>query len=74
MMPNLDGYMACYEIKQDEATRLTPVIMLTGVSSELNKKLAQEMGADGYLTKPFNIQVLLDTVKKYDLATCLVGA
>jgi len=70
LMPNLDGYTACYEIKKDEATRAIPVVMLTGIGHELNKKLAQELGADGYITKPFNLQDLLDTVKQYELATC----
>ena len=70
LMPNLDGYTACYEIKKDQATRAIPVVMLTGIGHELNKKLAQELGADGYITKPFNLQDLLDTVKQYELATC----
>jgi CheY-like chemotaxis protein len=70
LMPNLDGYAACYEIKRDQATRAIPVVMLTGVGHELNKKLAQELGADGYITKPFNLQDLLDTVKQYEPVTC----
>ena len=70
LMPNLDGYTACYEIKRDQATKVIPVVMLTGIGYELNKKLAQELGADGYVTKPFNLQDLLDTVKHYELATC----
>jgi len=70
LMPNLDGYTACYEIKKDQATKAIPVVMLTGIGHELNKKLAQELGADGYITKPFNLQDLLDTVKQYELATC----
>ena len=74
LMPNLDGYTACYEIKKDEATRAIPVVMLTGIGHELNKKLAQELGADGYITKPFNLQTLLDTVKHYELVTCPLGA
>ncbi len=74
LMPNLDGYTACYEIKKDEATRAIPVVMLTGIGHELNRKLAQEMGADGYITKPFDLQDLLDTVKQYELAICPVGA
>jgi len=74
LMPNLDGYTACYEIKKDEATRAIPVVMLTGIGHELNRKLAQEMGADGYITKPFDLQDLLDTIKQYELAICPVGA
>ena len=74
LMPNLDGYTACYEIKRAQATRAIPVVMLTGIGHELNKKLAQELGADGYITKPFNLQDLLDTVKHYELVTCPLGA
>lgn len=65
MMPNMDGYTACHTIKQDPATKMIPVIMGTAVGQELNKKLAQEMGADGYITKPFNSQVLADTVNRF---------
>jgi two-component system alkaline phosphatase synthesis response regulator PhoP len=74
LMPKLDGYSACYQIKRDEATRAIPVVMLTGIGHDLNKRLAEGMGADGYITKPFNTKILLDTVKKYESAPCPVGA
>ena len=64
MMPNMDGYTACHTIKQDLATKMIPVIMVTAVGQELNKKLAQEMGADGYITKPFSADELLRQVKQ----------
>ena len=65
MMPNIDGYTACYTIKQDPATKTIPIVMLTAVGQELNKKLAQEMGADGYITKPFSLLELLNTVERF---------
>jgi len=65
MMPKMDGYIACNKIKRDEDTREIPVVMLTGIDHELNKKFANEMGADGYITKPFTLQKLLDVVKKF---------
>jgi two-component system alkaline phosphatase synthesis response regulator PhoP len=40
-------------------------IMLTAVGYELNKKLAEEVGADGYITKPFDSQELLDTITRF---------
>ena len=64
MMPNMDGYTACHTIKQDPASKMIPVIMVTAVGQELNKKLAQEMGADGYITKPFSADELLRQVKQ----------
>ena len=65
MMPNIDGYTACYTIKQDPATKTIPIVMLTAVGQELNKKLAQEMGADGYITKPFSLLELFNTVERF---------
>jgi len=62
LMPNTDGYTACRAIKQDPLTRGIPVVMLTGVAYELNKKLSQQMGADGYITKPFRGKVLSDGI------------
>ena len=62
MMPKMDGYAACREIKADQSTRLIPVVMLTAVGYDLNKKLAKQMGADGYVTKPFSRQQLLDAI------------
>ncbi len=74
LMPKLDGYTACYQIKNDPATKTIPVIMLTGIGYDLNKKLAEGMGADGYITKPFNPNELLNTVKRHETALYPVGA
>jgi len=62
IMPKMDGYAACSQIKADEATKGIPVVILTAVGNELNKKFAKEMGAEGYITKPFNIQELMDVI------------
>ncbi len=65
MMPKVDGYMACYKIKADPALKEIPIIMLSGVGHDLNKKLGMQFGADGYLTKPFKLEELEEVVKKY---------
>ncbi len=65
MMPTMDGYSACASLKKDPRTADIPVVMLTVVGHELNKVLAEQMGADGYITKPFNSQDLKDMVKKH---------
>jgi len=62
MMPKMDGYNACHIIKTDPASKEIPVVMLTGVGLQLNKKLAEQMGANGYITKPFTGQILKDKV------------
>jgi DNA-binding response OmpR family regulator len=65
MMPKMDGYTACSYIKADQVTKVIPVIMLTAVGHELNKKFALEMGADGYITKPFTREELLDAINRF---------
>ena len=65
MMPKIDGYIACSIIKRDPCTSEIPVVMLTGLKSELNIRLADEIGAAGYLTKPFNKQELLDRIGQF---------
>jgi len=62
MMPKVDGYTACSALKTDQTTKKIPVVIVTGVGHELNKKLANEIGADDYITKPFSLQSLLDTI------------
>src|SRR4030042_2795870 len=64
MMPNMDGYTACSIIKNDESVRAIPVIFLSGVAHELNKKLAEETGAEGDLTKPFTLAELRRAVNE----------
>ena len=62
MMPQMDGYTACSLIKADQATKMIPIIILTAIDHESNRKFAMEMGADGYITKPFTPQVLADAI------------
>jgi CheY-like chemotaxis protein len=62
MMPKKDGLTACSLIRAGESTRSIPVLMLSGVGHDLNKKLAATMGANGYVTKPFKPQELLDAI------------
>ena len=64
-MPKKDGLTACAEIKANKATSAIPIVMLTGAGYELNKKLAQSMGASGYITKPFKPQELLDMISNF---------
>jgi CheY-like chemotaxis protein len=59
MMPKMDGLTACHMIRKDPATKSIPIIMVTAIGFELNIKLSQQMGANGYVTKPFSSQELL---------------
>lgn len=53
LMPRMDGYRLCYEIRSNERLRQTPFVFYTsGYTSDGDEKLALEMGADRYLVKP----------------------
>jgi DNA-binding response OmpR family regulator len=61
MLPRLDGLQICRRLRAAE--RHTPILMLTAKSSELDRVLGLELGADDYLTKPFSMLELAARVK-----------
>jgi two-component system alkaline phosphatase synthesis response regulator PhoP len=65
MMPKMDGLTACHAIKKDPATKSIPIIMVTAIGFELNIKLSQQMGASGYVIKPFTSQELLNKIAQF---------
>jgi signal transduction histidine kinase/DNA-binding response OmpR family regulator len=58
MMPKMDGYELCRKVREDIRTSHIPIILLTAKSSEENKFSGIEAGADDYISKPFNIDML----------------
>jgi putative two-component system response regulator len=62
-MPKLNGVEACRQIKTSEDSRLTPVIMLTGMSPEQEKLNALESGCDDFLTNPLGHSELVARIK-----------
>jgi pilus assembly protein CpaE len=59
MMPDMDGFTACREIRSNPATAAIPIIMLTALDSVENKVKGFEAGADDYLSKPFETAELV---------------
>ncbi|MFA4993268.1 MAG: response regulator [Candidatus Omnitrophota bacterium] len=62
MLPKIDGYKICRLLKFDEKYKKIPIIMFTARAQEQDKKLGREVGADAYITKPFDSKVLLDKI------------
>jgi len=59
VLPRMDGFAVCRRLKQDPATRLTPVILITGVGDTEAKMQGLEAGADDFLVKPIDTRELL---------------
>jgi two-component system alkaline phosphatase synthesis response regulator PhoP len=62
IMPIMDGITACDQIRKEETTANIPIIMLTAIDHYLNRNIAENVGIDVYLTKPFNQHELLRTI------------
>jgi len=60
MLPELDGWEVCRKVRVDSDV---PIIMLTARSDDVDKIVGLELGADDYLTKPFNPRELVARVK-----------
>lgn len=65
MLPKLDGYKVCRLLKFDEKYKNIPIIMLTARAQEKDKIIGLETGADEYITKPFDMDKLLESVKAH---------
>jgi DNA-binding response OmpR family regulator len=65
MVPGLTGYHVCRLLKFDERYRKIPIIMLTGKVDRVSREAGTKAGADLYVTKPFELNDLLEEVKRF---------
>ncbi len=65
MMPRLDGFEVCKQLKSSEQTKYIPVIFLTARNDEEGVKKAFELGAADYVTRPFNRTELLARIRTH---------
>jgi DNA-binding response OmpR family regulator len=63
MMPFMDGYEVCKELKKSEATSKIPVIFLTGKDARSDEGKSFEAGGDLFIKKPFSCERLLEIVR-----------
>ena len=64
MLPRIDGYKVCRMLKFDEKYKNIPVIIYTARAQEADEKLGYEVGADAYMTKPFDPKKLLAKINE----------
>ena len=63
MMPNMDGFELCRLLKSTYETSHIPIILLTALSEQTDQLHALGLGADDYLTKPFDMNLLIQRIK-----------
>ncbi|MEW2358090.1 MULTISPECIES: response regulator [Thermomonosporaceae] len=69
MMPRLDGWVTAMRLREDEDTRHVKVVMITARAQEHDVRRGHEIGVDAYVTKPFDPNQLIQTVRKLAAAS-----
>lgn len=64
MLPAIDGHKVCGLLKKDKRFTDTPIIIFTAKAQEEDMRLAREVGADAYISKPFQLSELLAKVEE----------
>jgi len=64
MLPLRNGFEVLQALRADERTRALPVLMLTAKAQPHDRSMAEELGVDAYVTKPFSNQDVLDQVRR----------
>lgn len=64
MLPKIDGYKVCRMLKFDEKYKNIPIVLFTARAQEEDVKLGAEVGAEAYITKPFDPPALLAKIKE----------
>lgn len=64
MLPRLNGFDVLKQLKSDPALRSIPVIILTAKGQAQDRRMAEEIGVDGFMTKPFSNRDIVDEVRR----------
>jgi DNA-binding response OmpR family regulator len=65
MLPKMDGYKVCRALKFDERYRGMPIIILSARSGDQDRRLALDMGADDFVTKPYDMRALVRRIRSF---------
>jgi CheY-like chemotaxis protein len=64
VLPELDGFAVCETLRRDNATARLPIVVLTGLTSQISRLAGLESGATAYVTKPVNTDTLVSRIKR----------
>jgi DNA-binding response OmpR family regulator len=63
MLPRLDGYKVCRALKADERLKRVPILVLSARGGDTDRRLAFDLGADEYVTKPYEVADLMRRIR-----------
>jgi len=63
MLPRMDGYKVCRALKFDERYRRIVIVILSARTGETDRRLAFDLGADAYVTKPYDVRALVGDIR-----------
>ena len=64
MLPEVDGFQVCRQLKSNEATRHIPIIILTAKKSKEDLIMGEQAGADMYITKPYKASMVVESIQR----------
>ena len=64
MLPKIDGFKVCRMLKSDEKFKHIPIILLSARTQDSDVEVGKQQGADAYITKPFQQEILLGKVRE----------
>lgn len=64
MLPRLNGFEVLKQVKSDPSLRSIPVIVLTAKGQAHDRRMAEELGVDGFMTKPFSNREIVEQVRR----------
>ena len=64
MLPDTSGLEVCRELKGEKETAKIPIVMLTALDREEHRRRGEQCGAAAYITKPFDPDMLMETIRK----------
>lgn len=65
MLPEVDGFEVCRQIKENPLTRHIPVVLLTAKKGREDMAKGEEVQADWYITKPFKSAMVIETIQRF---------
>lgn len=65
IMPRVNGYQVCRQLKKEEETKSIPILMLTAKTRDSDRFWGKETGADDYITKPYDTLDLLEKIGQF---------